>query len=59
MICFHLTQTEEHAGRFGVLQDALKDDMYPAAVKLATASNARIEKICDVKNIGDDEQYVR
>ena len=52
-------KTEEHAGRFGVLQDALRDEAYPAAVRLAKASNARIEKICDVKDISDDERYVR
>jgi len=50
-------KTEEHAGRFGVIEDALNDAVFPATKLLATAKNVRLEKICDIKDKG--EIYVR
>lgn len=41
-------QTEEHAGRFCLLEDSLRDESHPAVKRLADAANTRIEKICDV-----------
>lgn len=46
-------KTDDHPGRFGVLEDALNDAIFPATRLLAKAKNVRLDKICDIKDKGD------
>ena len=51
-------QSAEHAGRFGVLADSVCDESFPAINRVAEAKNARINRICDVKET-HGERYIR
>jgi len=51
-------KSAEHAGRFGVLADSVCDESFPAINRVAEAKNARINRICDVKET-HGERYIR
>jgi len=62
IMLYHLekvrSKTDEHAGRYVELDDALKDEDYPALPRLAAAKNLRIEMICDI-NEKHGGRYIR